>query len=95
MRLSYRGGVALAKMMLLPCDMKKTTWRAWYKAVKTLTTLPGVTATQKRHLTKLLKEAKRRRTKTIYSSGMATTSGERPKGRKVTLMPFGTWYYKN
>ena len=97
MRFSYRGAVALLKMMLLPCGLPKSIHKEWTMEIRKFCKNPKLTLKQRTHLKTLLAEVRRRaaRHKTIYPAG--TYTNERvpaSRGRRVKLMPFGTWYYK-
>lgn len=96
MRISYRGAVTLLKMMLLPCGMRKSIYKEWLKAVRGRIKSRRTTPAQRRHLKAMLAEVLRRpKNIPIYSTGMYTSKGvPASKGRRVKMMPFGTWYYK-
>ena len=97
MRISYRGAVALLKMMLLPCGMRKSLYKEWLKAVRGRIKSRRTTPAQRRHLKAMLAEVLRREKKggVIYAAGMYTSKGvPASKGRRAKMMPFGTWYFK-
>jgi hypothetical protein len=100
MKISYRGAVAILNMMLLPCGMRKSLFKEWRKEVgKFADKSRRLTPVQRRHLKAMLAEIDRRQKMSkntiIYAAGMYTSNGvPASRGRRVKMMPFGTWYYK-
>jgi hypothetical protein len=83
-------------MMLLPCRTRKSVFTKWISFIRKYINEPGkLTTIQRLHLKSLLNEVVKRAKKKVYPAGMYTDSGvPASKGRRVKLMPFGTWYYK-
>lgn len=100
MKISYRGAVALLNMMLLPCGMRKSLFKEWRKEVgKFANKSSRLTPIQRRRLKTMLAEIDKRRNMPkntiIYAAGMSTSNGiPASRGKRVKMMPFGTWYYK-
>ena len=89
--------MALLDLLLLPCAMKKSVHSAWMRGLRQyVKTQPHLTAIQRRRLRVKIAEVDRRSKRaTIYAAGMYTNKWvPASKGRRVKMMPFGTWYYK-
>jgi hypothetical protein len=96
MRYSYRGAATLLDLMLLPCSTKKSVYAKWLKGLRYFVkTEPGLTAIQRRRLRVKIAEVNRRAKRIIYAAGMYTNKRvPASRGRRVKMMPFGTWYFK-
>lgn len=88
--------MALLDLLLLPCRTQKSVYIKWIKGLREyVKTQPNLTTLQRRRLRVKIAEVDRRAKRTIYAAGMYTNKWvPASKGRRVKMMPFGTWYYK-
>ena len=85
-------------LLLLPCATKNSVAKIWHNNVKKFLKEKGkLTPRQRAHLARLDREVDRRRkrkTTKIYAAGMYTNNMvPASRGKRVKLMPFGTWYF--
>ena len=99
MKVGYRGALALLKLLLLPAGQPKKLVNEWIGQTERLIKKGKVTPKQAQHLEVYIAEINRRakmpKSTKIYPAGARTNKGVRAsKGRRVKMMPFGTWYFK-
>lgn len=99
MIVGYRGALALMKVLLLPAGTPKKLVNEWIHQTERIIKKGAVTPKQALHLKAFIAEINRRtkmpKGTKIYPAGARTSKGVRAsKGRRVKMMPFGTWYYK-
>ena len=99
MKVGYRGALALLKLLLLPAGQPKKLVNDWIHQAEKLIKKGKVTPKQAQHLKVYIAEINRRakmpKSTKIYPAGARTNKGVRAsKGRRVKMMPFGTWYFK-
>jgi hypothetical protein len=95
----YRGSLALMKLLLLPTGTPKKLVNLWIHQTQMMIKKGKVTEKQAAHLKSYIAEINRRskmsKSTKIYPAGARTSKGvSASKGRRVKMMPFGTWYYK-
>jgi len=101
MRISYRGAVALMKVLLLPTPggTPAGLGKDWVRAAEFVAKRSATPPHQKAHLRALINEYNRRRKMPkkmrLYPAGARSSKGNpASKGRRAKMMPFGTWYFK-
>lgn len=98
MKGGYQAWSSLMKVLLLPTPKRTSDASKWVSSTRTLIKSGKLTPRQSAKLRALVSEYKRRvRSKSkvkMYPAGARSNSGKpASKGRRVSMMPFGTWYY--
>ena len=98
MRFSYRGAVAMMKVLMVPYPCAKGAAKKWVTGVEKHAKSGMVTPRQAAHLRALVREVRRRwrfpKNTKLYSTGMLTSKYTPARKGKSISVPFGTWYIK-